>query len=205
MRFSVLLCGGICSLAISIGFSAACGDITPAAAVPEYTTSATIKDIMLSIVDPSADVVWESVKTIVGPQGIQEIAPKTDEEWEEVRRGAIRLAEATNLLMIPGRRVARPGEKSEAPGIELEPHEMDALISKDRAGWLQRAKALHEAAELALKAIDAKDVEAITDVGERMEHACEGCHFQYWYPNQVLPPGYEEPPLRDAQKPGASQ
>ena len=35
----------------------------PAPAQPAYTTTATVKDLMLSIIDPSADVVWNSVTT----------------------------------------------------------------------------------------------------------------------------------------------
>ena len=158
---------------------------------PEYVPTATIKDIMLSIVDPSADVVWDSVQTVVTAKGIVDKAPRTDEEWTEVRRGAIRLAEATNLLIMPGRHVARPGEKSEAPGVELEPAQMEELINKDPEGWKRRAKALHDASLAALKAIDAKDAPALNAVGERIEGACENCHLSYWYPNQKLPPGYE--------------
>jgi hypothetical protein len=87
----------------------------------EYRTTATIKDIMDSIVDPSADFIWESVATVISAKGTEERAPHTDEEWKEVRRRAIMLLEATNLLQIPGRQVAKPHEKSENPGIELEP------------------------------------------------------------------------------------
>ena len=98
------------------------------------------------------------------------------------------LAEAANLLMIPGRQVARPGEKSETPGVELEPEEMDALIAKDRAGWNKRATALREAVLEVLTAIDAKDPDRVFELGARIELACENCHSQYWYPNEKLPP-----------------
>ena len=47
--------------------------------------------------------------------------------------------------------MARPGEKSVAPGVELEPEEMDALVQKDLQGWYRRAKALHDVAVEALK------------------------------------------------------
>ena len=172
----------------------ACGgrqpEAPPAAPEPPYTPTATIKDIMDSIVDPSADVVWEAVATIVSPSGTEERAPRTDEDWKNVRRGAIRLVEAANLLMMPGRHVARPGEKSEAPGAELEPEEMEALINKDRATWNGRAKALHDGSLAALRTIDAKDANALFLAGDGIEEACENCHLQYWYPNQVLPRGY---------------
>lgn len=161
---------------------------TPAADPPEYFPTATVKDVMQSIVDPSADVVWLSVTTVQSAKGTVETAPKTDEEWTKVRHGAIALTEAANLLMVPGRRVARPGEKSETPGVELEPSEMEVLINKDLTAWHKRARALHDAGLAALQAIDAKDAPKVFEVGEQIERACEGCHSQYWYPNEKIPP-----------------
>lgn len=154
-----------------------------AALVPE----ATIKDLMLGLVDTSADAVWLSVTTTVDSRGIIDVRPQSDEQWAEVRYGALRLAEAANLLKIPGRHVALPGEKSVVPGIELEPEEMQAMIDKDPAGWHMHAEALHDAALLAVHAAEAKDPSKIFEVGETIERACEGCHRQYWYPNEALP------------------
>jgi cytochrome c556 len=160
----------------------------PAPAQPEYTPTATIKDIMLSIVDPNADVVWGSVTTVQSAKGTLDTAPKNDEEWKKVRQGAIALTEASNLLIMPSRHVAAPGEKSETPGVELEPSEMEVLINKDRASWEMRAKKLHEAGVAVLQAIDAKDSQKVFEVGEQIEQACENCHRQYWYPNEQIPP-----------------
>ena len=156
--------------------------------LPEYTPSATIKDLMQGLVDPAADEVWLSVTTVMSQTGTVETVPKTDEDWAKVRHGAIKLAEASNLLIVPGRHVARPGEKSEAPGVELEPSEMEALINKDIPGWRARAKALHEAGLAALKAADARDPEKVFEIGEQIEEACESCHSKYWYPNEKIPP-----------------
>lgn len=157
------------------------------ATAPAYQPTATIKDLMLSIVDPSADVVWLAVTTVQGPGGLTDRAPATGEEWARVRQGAIALTEAANLLMMPGRHVAARGEKSEAPGVELEPAEMDALIAKDPAAWIARARALHAAGSAALAAIDARDAQRVFEVGEQIEQACETCHRQYWYPNETIP------------------
>jgi hypothetical protein len=155
---------------------------------PEYMPTATVKDIMLSIVDPNADVVWLSVTTVQSAKGTQENAPKTDEEWTKVRHGAISLMEAANLLMIPGRHVARPHEKSDTPGVELEPAEMEVLINKDPGAWQMRAKALHDASVSTLQAIENKDAQKVFELGEEIEMACENCHKQYWYPNEKIPP-----------------
>ena len=159
----------------------------PAAPTPQYLPTATIKELMLSVIDPSADVVWLSVTAVVDEKGLLETSPKSDEEWVKVRHGAVTLMEAANLLLVPGRRVAKPGEKSETPGVELEPEEMDALIAKDRPAWESRAKALHDVVYTVIQAIDAKDSQKVFELGEQIELACENCHKQYWYPNEVIP------------------
>jgi hypothetical protein len=143
---------------------------------------------MEAIVDPSADVVWEAVQTVVSAGGINDAAPHTAEEWAGVRLGALRLAEASNLLMLPGRHVARPGEKSVAPGVELEPEEIETLVNNDRETWNKLSHGLHDASLAALQAIDKKDPETLFNVGEQIERACENCHSHYWYPNEKIPP-----------------
>ena len=184
-------------VALSLVVGTACRSQQPASAVqPEYVPTATVKDLMLSLIDPAADVVWESVQTIVTPAGTEEKMPKTDEEWAAVRGGALRVVEGANLLMMPGRPVARPGEKSVTPGVELEPEEIEANINKDRAQWNKLAMGLHDITVEALKAIDARDVNALIEIGGRMDMACENCHSTYWYPNQPLPP-IDDPRFKD--------
>jgi cytochrome c556 len=177
--------------------AAACQTATaPAPAGPAYMPTATIKELMLSVVDPSADVVWLSVMAVANEKGLTETKPITDEDWLKVRHGAVTLMEAANLLLVPGRRVARAGEKSETPGVELEPEEMDALIAKDRPAWEARAKALHDTVEQVIAAIDAKDSDKVFELGEQIEMACENCHKQYWYPNEVIPDLPSDPPSK---------
>jgi hypothetical protein len=147
-----------------------------------FRPTSTIKDLMDSMVDPSADVLWDSVATIVSASGTEEKAPRTDEDWAKVRHSAITLVEATNLLLMDGRRVARPGEKAENPKVELGPEEIEAVIGQDRQAFINFAHALNDAAMAALKGIDAKDVKGLFNAGEAIDTACENCHLKYWYP-----------------------
>jgi hypothetical protein len=48
---------------------------------------------MESIVDPSADALWGAVGTVMDKEGIRDLLPKTQEEWFNVRRAAIRIIE----------------------------------------------------------------------------------------------------------------
>ena len=142
-----------------------------------------IKELMDSVVDPSADDVWGAVGTIVDKdEGLKEMIPKTDEEWAAVRQASVRIAEAGNLLAMPGRRTAPPGTKSETPGVELEPEEMDAIIRGNRSGFEGFAQALNAIGSELVRAADAKDADKILEVGARMENVCESCHQTFWYP-----------------------
>jgi len=137
---------------------------------------------MNGLVDPAADIIWNSVATTITTKGKVEKAPHTDEEWAAVRGSAIQLLEASNLLQIPGRHVAKPGQRNEQ-GIELQPEQIEASIHQDRQAWIKFAHSLHDAATLAVDAADAKDPVKVMASGEQIDNACEHCHEQYWYPH----------------------
>ena len=136
---------------------------------------------MDGIIDPAADTIWNSVATTITMKGKEEKAPHTDDEWTTVRRSALQLLEASNLLQIPGRHVAKPGERNEQ-GIELQPEQIETLIKQDRQAWISLAHGLHDAATLAVNAADAKDPAKVLESGTEIDNACERCHQQYWYP-----------------------
>jgi hypothetical protein len=144
-----------------------------------------IRDVMESIIDPSADTLWGAVGTVVDNEGIHEMFPKTQEEWQESRRAAVRIIEGSNLLIMPGREAAPPGAKSEAPGAELEPPQITVLINENRQSFDAFARALQGRGMEALAAIDAKDTSLLLEVGARIENVCEGCHQTFWYPQDT--------------------
>jgi hypothetical protein len=123
------------------------------------------------------------VGTVVdNEKGIQELTPKTPEEWANIRNAAIRILEGGNLLTLRGRDVAPAGTKSETPGVELEPAEIAALIGQDRSTFDGFARALQGLGAEAVKAVDAKNSDMLMDIGTRMDNVCESCHGAFWYP-----------------------
>jgi plastocyanin len=178
-RFCCLLVSS--ALVLSAGACRAREDRQPQ---PAFRPTATVKDIMVNIVDPGADVLWNAVATIVTISGTEEREPRTDEEWTAVQRSAVQLVEATNLLRVPGRLVAKPGEKSENPRIELHPETIQKLIVDDPATWASLVDGLHDASVPALNAANTRNAKGLFDAGEKIEHACETCHQHYWYPPQ---------------------
>ena len=61
---------------------------------------------------------------------------------------------------------------------------MDALVAKAPADFAKKARGLIDATAMALKAIDARNVEGLSDAGGDIDEACENCHLTYWYPNE---------------------
>jgi hypothetical protein len=161
---------------------------TPAALAAGSTRDgqvySSIKDIMESIIDPSADALWGAVGTVVDKEGIHESFPRTQEEWLDLRRAAVRIIEGGNLLMMGGREAAPVGSKSEAPGVELEPAQITALIRKNQKSFGAFAKALQALGSEALRASDAQNADVLLDIGARMESVCESCHQTFWYPQE---------------------
>ena len=150
---------------------------------------ASIQEIMQSIVDPSADELWDAASTTVTVSGTEEHRPKTDEDWLKLRHLAVALAEAPNLLTQAGRRVAHEGKTLEDAHIKgiLTADEIQKKIDADPALFKAKAHALQAAAIKALAAIDAKNVDQLIETGAKLDHACESCHKTYWYPNDTLP------------------
>jgi hypothetical protein len=121
---------------------------------PPLKPVASIEQIMEGIVHPSSTVIFQSVGTIISEKGVEEIAPKNDQEWGDVARNAAVLAEAGNLLMMEGR-------------------------ARNQDDWMNRARNLMEAAVDAARASGAKDAQALFDAGGKVYEACEQCHGRY--------------------------
>jgi hypothetical protein len=155
----------------------------PLPQAPALLRPATIKDIMDSMVEPSGDFVFESVQEISDEHGISEKAPKTNAEWEGVRRHLFVRLEAPNLLTMEGRKAARPEDRSKNPAIENQPEEIQRLLDADHPSFVRRARRLQDAAALAMKAVDAKNKDDLFHAIDGIDKACENCHLHYWYPN----------------------
>jgi hypothetical protein len=134
--------------------SISCSSPPPAPAMPAFDTSVSVKDLMENVMDPAADVVWESVGTIMTKEGTFERAPANDDEWNRVKAGAITLVETGNLLLIP----ARTGGSEE---------------------WVSLARAMIAQSKRAIKAAEDHDKQATFDIGADIYESCVNCHKRF--------------------------
>jgi len=183
-----------CMTVVVVAFAACSQKATPPPAAATTTAETpmvpvgTVKDVMKGIVDPTSKAIWDAVSTESGKNGIVEKVPKTDEEWAVIEHTALSLAEAANLLKVPGRHMSLPEQantKSTPDAPELTPAQIEEKVNKDRGAWDVKADALRMTATKAVAAAKAHDKDGILNVGEEIDNACESCHKVYWYPDEV--------------------
>lgn len=188
---SVLLPVMVCGLSACKSKEPPPAPVVQAPAVSDLRPVASVLDLMLGMIDPAADSLWESVATISGPKGVEERQPRTDKEWAAVRANALLIIEGANMLMVEGRKVGLPGQQLEEPGgpTDFTPAQAQAAIDADRASFVAFAHELQDAAGMAMTAIEKRDADALLESGGHLDEACEGCHKRFWYPSSPTPPG----------------
>ena len=125
---------------------------------------ADVKQVMSVILEPAADTYWDAVGTVSDTTGTTEIAPRNPEEWAEVWRAALVVAESGNLLMMDGR-------------------------ARDRDEWMRIARQLVEAGQKAMAAAEAKDTARVFETGGEIYEVCTACHSAY--AQHTLPPSHD--------------
>lgn len=125
-----------------------------APAPPPYASVASVKQLMVSIIEPAADVYWDAVGSIDDSTGTTYLYPKTSEEWQAVENSALTVAEAGNLLMMPSR-------------------------SRDDGEWMAFSRAMLEEGRKAAQAAQARDTVAVFNAGAALYESCTKCHQKY--------------------------
>jgi hypothetical protein len=131
--------------------------VAPACSGPPptpYKPVADVKQLMASVVEPAAEIYWDAVGTIIDEQGVTEIEPATVEEWDAVRNAAYVVAESGNLLMMSSR-------------------------AKDGGEWMTMSVALVDVGQRAIQAAEARNKQAVFDVGAEVYDVCTNCHAKY--------------------------
>jgi cytochrome c553 len=101
-------------------------------------------DLMINIFYPLGDEVFY----------IGRNPPQNDKEWNAYEGRMLILAEAGNLLMMPGR-------------------------ARDQGRWMRDARLMVDAGVAALQAAKARDVAALEKLNDQLYNACVICHQDY--------------------------
>ena len=124
-----------------------------------YESTASVHDFMYWMLEPAADVIWDSAGFVITEDGEVDLQPTTQEGWDAVRNAATVVAESGNLLSMPGYRA-------------------------DEEDWVEYSQALIRTGLAAREAAQNKDADALFDAGGAIYNVCRACHNRY-----VIAPG----------------
>jgi hypothetical protein len=187
-RQPLAICAGL--LALGVLTSACSSSKPPPAPRPagelwgDLKPVVSVKELMRDMIDPASDNVFDAVRSVVTKKGTVETEPKTEEDWEKIRVGAVTMAEGIYLLKVP-RPFAPPGDENNSTGpepAELSPAQIKAKLEADPVLWNAKIEALRNVGLEVLDIVKKKNVKELWDAGENLDQACESCHMIYWYP-----------------------
>lgn len=123
-----------------------------APAQPAFRSVISINDVMVSVVDHNAHMLWNV--------GLPSRAPKNDQDWHNLEHAADTLAAAGNMILIGG----------------SGPNDAAWVTDTD---WQMFTQQMTDAALEATRSVDQKNVEALLKAGDSLVAACEGCHGKF--------------------------
>jgi hypothetical protein len=134
-----------------------------------YRPESTLAQLMKGILFTSSNVVFAAqntnpadVKPAKDPSLATDPLENTYGKWEAVENSGLAIADASNLLLIPGRKCSNG---KEAP-----------LRNPD---WAKFVQGLRDAGLKVYAAAKTKDQEKIVDAADAMTTACSNCHEKY--------------------------
>lgn len=150
-----------CSAALSLlVFSGGCQPQNTSSQTAEIESSLSSDELMHLVIEPAADVLWDSAGWIMTLEGETSLVPTTDEEWYAVESAAGTIIASGDLLKIP-------------------------YPSEDRGGlWSDFADQLTQQGRVAQEAILNRDGDALFEAGATLYQSCVQCHNVYWTDQQ---------------------
>jgi hypothetical protein len=119
-----------------------------------YRTDLDMVELMAHVVDPAAFLIWNNSGSVVDETGERDRYP-TPEGWKVIEDGAATVAEAGNLLKIPGR--------PRAPEAE----------------WNRWSDLMTERAMAVMAAAEAQNKQGVFETGAALYQTCQGCHEKF--------------------------
>lgn len=148
---------GACCAALALGACSGgqAGDAAAGEGDQPFVRAHTIQQLMTDVVQPTADVYWQSVQFISDEAGDHDIRPETEADWLATRTAAASLTEYGNLLMTP-------------------------LYAEGRGeDWMDFSRGLVEIGMQAEQAAIDRDPDKVFAVGGTLYNVCSGCHQLY--------------------------
>jgi PBP1b-binding outer membrane lipoprotein LpoB len=124
-------------------------DKAPAGPPATFVSDPDLKDVMAAMIEMDAETIWNI--------GLDENAPKADEDWKKYEHAAIGLVQTSKLLMT-------------------------SHLAKDQGKWKEESQKLVDTASVIRKAVNEKNRDAVIEAGNKMNDDCSSCHKLYFNP-----------------------
>ena len=121
----------------------------PAVAATEAPPTVSVRDLMVGLVGHASNELWSIER--------DELAPKTDEDWQKLERHAMQLAASGTLTALGGTGVA------------------DSSWAR-RPEWSTYSQQMNAVGLAALEAARRRDLEALIAVNGSIGDVCQRCH-----------------------------
>lgn len=138
---------------------------------------AVLGQVMKGIMFPASNVIFAAqrenpadVKPAIDPSTATDALYGSYGKWEAVENSALAIAEAANLLILPGRKCSN--------GLDVPVKNPD---------WSQLVQGLRDAAMTTYKAAQSKNQDKMIEAAATMNAACANCHDRYRVANDLLP------------------
>ena len=168
MRFLGIMIALLGCTAVACGAQAPSESAAPATPAPQANMSPKIEgdlgQVMRGILFPSSNIIFDAQGTDPVEKAKKSEAPYGNaySGWLEVENAAISIAEAANLLIIPGRKCMN-----------------GKPVPMDQPDWPGLVQGLRDAAQASYKAAMTKNQDEIVNAAGTLTEACAACHDKY--------------------------
>ena len=142
MRISRAPTTRVLALVLALGTTLASAQAP--SAPPPVRHVGTLSELMVTVIRPASDALFY----------IETRTPKDGDGWTALEGQALMVAEAANLLMLPGR-------------------------ARDQQQWIADATLMREAGAAAFKAAKTRKVEEVAAISDQLYESCTSCHRHY--------------------------
>jgi len=180
MKSSLFLLGT--SLLLATAYAA---DPAPPAAAPN------LHHLMKSVVAVQTQVIWDVGNNAQDDSGNPDASKLKPADWAKVAGAATKVRDAAlALAKAPKVLAAAPGEKIDGEGGTpgaFGAKQVQKAIDANPKVLQAFAQQLSGSMDELIAAAKAKNAKTLFDVSGRLDQECEGCHMQFWYPNEKVP------------------
>lgn len=124
-----------------------------------FYTDQSMHDFMNKVMQPAAEGVWDRTGYLTNEDGFQDLFPHSEAEWLEAEQASLIVAELSNVLSIPGRRV-------------------------EKTDWDQAVEAVRMTSLAAADAAARRDQDDFMQAALALNNACQSCHMKYDRPTE---------------------